>query len=233
MIKIVLDFEMNSFYDKNGAHSEIIQLCAIKCDEEFRPIQVLNTYIRTTHTVSKYITKLTGISAITLTGAPKFSTVIKQLIKLIGKPKHGIEFYSWGISDKQVLEEHLAYSKFTRYNPILLNNWPDIQQEISKDGKVKGRLSLSTLSTRLNISFQGKAHDAKADAIVLLKILQLRERNPKEYSIRLNQVNQSAIKSNSEPANSRPASIGPTDTIPTKAPEIPTMSNLIPFTACG
>lgn len=106
MNKVILDFEMNNVGYGGNRIDEIIQIGAVKCDENYKEIGKFSSYVKSREPVKRYITKLTGIDNDTLRKAKYFSKVGNSFLDWVwdNEDTHEIEFIEWGTNDRKAFE---------------------------------------------------------------------------------------------------------------------------------
>jgi len=169
MKSIVVDFEFCNVTRKErdrigtGLYREIIEFGAVMLDEKMNVLGRFQRFVKPQFgTVSSKITKLTGITNDMLENENNFLNVLEAFVKWIGK---GVfEVCSWSMSDyTQLLSEVQEKCSVDTYDS-LFRNWRDVQREFSDGIGYKGVLSLKNAMSSIDEKFEGKAHNALADA---------------------------------------------------------------------
>ena len=171
MEKIFLDLEMNPMEERievslhHWIGHEIIEIGAIKLDEEDEAIDTFSAYVRPTESAQIFpkITELTGITTAMVEAADPFPLVYDRFLAWCGQD---YDIYSWSESDlKQMRIEHAYKVKDLReQDRYLFDHWKDYQQIY---GSLLGWERKLTLSMALGVSgkdFAGRAHGALTDA---------------------------------------------------------------------
>ena len=177
MTYIILDLEWNQpisyqsqVYRKIGDKLmfEMIQIGAVKLDDQLNPADSISIPIAPTHylRIHPRISRMTGLNAETLAGAPSFREALEQFIAWCGED---YTLLTWGIDDVSVLHQNIA---FFQCEDLPLPPLCDIQQLFSKEHQLKDRASLKSAMELLGIepeenrSFHNALHDAWYTALV-------------------------------------------------------------------
>jgi DNA polymerase III epsilon subunit-like protein len=179
---IIFDLEFNQQYSKDksltdntkkGLLLEIIQIGALKLNNNFETVSIFNSLINPTiHTIiHPYIENLTGITNGSLISSKTFPEVYKDFLEFIGDNEAIL--CVWGTSDikeliKNVRFHNLSYSS-------LAKKYIDIQSLASKHFYTpKGsKISLKNAIELLNINITGEFHDAYNDAYYTAEIFKI------------------------------------------------------------
>lgn len=180
---IVLDLEFNQDFDfeKNktinsnpSCRFEIIQIGAVKLDENLYIIDKLNLYIKPNlyKTIHPYVEKITGITKDFLNDKPSFSEVIPIFAKFIENEDDCI-FCVWGSSDLRALYRNLSY--YNLLNKDLILKYIDIQNIATNYLKFNkgGFIGLKTAIESFNLPIKKEFHNALNDAIYTAEILKI------------------------------------------------------------
>lgn len=156
--------------DNSNLPFEVIQIGAIKLDENFRTVSTFNTLIKPTvyTTINPFIENLTRINDRKLSLCKSFVEVYEDFIRFVGDDE--IVLCVWGIVDiKELLRNIKFYELSTLSNP---KSYIDVQHYTSKYLKVpKGtRIGLKNAVEILNISLENEFHDAFNDAYYTCEI---------------------------------------------------------------
>lgn len=179
MSYIVLDLEFNQAYDfeKNktillipSCRFEIIQIGAVKLDNNFNIIDKINLYIRPNlyKEIHPYVEKITGLSAEFLKDKQYFKDAYIHFQNFLGKEEH--IFCTWGSGDLKALYRNLSYYKMLSSDLIL--KYIDIQNLTTKYLKYSkgGCIGLKTAIELLDLPIQQDFHDALNDALYTAEI---------------------------------------------------------------
>ncbi|MFR4986837.1 MAG: exonuclease domain-containing protein [Lachnospirales bacterium] len=179
MSYIVLDLEFNQAYDfeKNktillipSCRFEIIQIGAVKLDNNFNIIDKINLYIRPNlyKEIHPYVEKITGLSADFLKDKQYFKDAYIHFQNFLGKEEH--IFCTWGSGDLKALYRNLSYYKMLSSDLIL--KYIDIQNLTTKYLKYSkgGCIGLKTAIELLDLPIQQDFHDALNDALYTAEI---------------------------------------------------------------
>ena len=122
--KIVLDLEFTPLRDPDlqaVAGNEIIEIGAVKLDEENRKLDRFQTYVKPQYSDIPYrITQITGITKKTVEKAPQYAEAMEQFADWIGSDVRS-RFYTWSTSDQNVILRE-ADLKEKRYTLVFLPN---------------------------------------------------------------------------------------------------------------
>jgi len=151
---------------------EIIQIGAVKLDENFQTISTFNTLIKPTvykliHPVVENLTKITDAK---VASCKDFVHVYEDFLKFIGNDE--ITFCIWGVVDIKELVRNL---KFHNLSTSYVPKYFDVQKYASKYLKApeKSRIGLRNAIELLNIPIEGEFHDAFNDAYYTAEVFKL------------------------------------------------------------
>lgn len=175
---IVIDFEMNPVDGKREyAHllpkSEIIQIGAVKLDEDYNVIDSFNAFVcpQLNDKITKHITQITGITTEQVSNAEGLESVLQDFSRWIGEENSRI--YAWSKNDLMQLREECAYKGITI--PDNMGKWIDFQAvygvltRLSRRGR---KISLTAAAERFCIDVdKQKLHGALYDAELTTKLL--------------------------------------------------------------
>lgn len=151
---------------------EIIQIGAIKLNENFETVSVFNTLIRpTVHTrIHPFIENLTGINDSKVSIHKSFPQVYEDFIRFTGREENVL--CVWGTVD---IKELLRNIKFHELPALSDFKFIDVQHYASKYFKVpKGfRISLKNSVELLNIPSENDFHDAFNDAYYTSEVFKI------------------------------------------------------------
>ena len=168
---IVFDLEFNqnisSIADQDIKASyypfEIIQIGAVKLDENFNTVAHFNRYVKPTiySSILPFITRLTGIRDDMLIKERTFPYVCRDFLDFIGYD--GV-FCVWGMSDMKELFKNTAYHKLdTKILPtkfINIQSYATLHFDVPNNQSMK----LQTVVELLEIPSSAEFHDALNDA---------------------------------------------------------------------
>ncbi|MGN0585799.1 MAG: exonuclease domain-containing protein [Oscillospiraceae bacterium] len=173
--KIILDFEFNPIADKelrNIAQHEIIEIGAVKLDENNRMLSKYQAYIKPQHnTITHKVTELTGITDKKLENAVNFAEGLALFREWIGNEK--VSFYAWSDSDRCVLISEIALKLGEDSDDMYYfdRHWIDLQSIYQRIMGFQKSMGLTNALGTLMICFKGKEHGALADAINTAEIM--------------------------------------------------------------
>ena len=165
---IIFDLEFNQSSNKEDRIAqlpfEIIQIGALKLDEDLKTISTFNDLVKPTvyKNILPYIQDLTKITEEMLSSAREFTNIYYDFMNFIGK--EDITFIIWGIVDFRELFKEIIYFNLPTEN--LPTQYIDIQEYASKHFKVPAgkRIGLKNALDFLNINISCEFHDAFNDA---------------------------------------------------------------------
>ena len=165
---IIFDLEFNQSCNKEDRvlqlPFEIIQIGALKLDENFQTISTFNELVKPTvyKNVLPYIQELTKITDEMVSTAHNFIDVYYDFINFIGK--EDITFIIWGTVDIKELYKNILYFELPTENIPKL--YIDIQDYTSKHFKFPSgkRIGLKNAIDFLNIPISEELHNAFNDA---------------------------------------------------------------------
>lgn len=167
--QIVIDLEMCNAPKPNGEHkgyrgSEIIQIGAVKLDENYDVIDSYKAFVCPEYTmISPRILELTGIRQGDVDKASKLQESMESFFTWIGEGE--CTFISW--SDCDEIQLSSEYRKKEMVEPRLeqtLGKWVDCQQIFGERINQKRLYNLEQALIISDISYKDGAHDALIDA---------------------------------------------------------------------
>ncbi|WP_069997659.1 3'-5' exonuclease [Cellulosilyticum sp. I15G10I2] len=179
---IIFDLEFNQEFsslqhsDKNISQYpfEIIQIGALKLDEEFNTIATFNRYVKPTiyTKISPFITELTGITTERLLTEALFPEIYKAYEAFIGGNES--VFCIWGKSDIKELFKNAEYHQLsTRLLPrLFINVQPYVSKYLSISQKKLLRLqhAVELLNIPMTYAFHNALYDAYYTAEIFKRI---------------------------------------------------------------
>lgn len=191
---IVVDFEMNpiserGFEENEDFSREIIQIGAIMLNEKGEEIDSYKGYIKPEFSkkMNPAIIKLTGITEYELQNSNTFEKAINEFADwCMAKGKCLV--FSWSESDYVQIYNEVKAKKISPQGNLeyILKNWWDLQAEFGIAVKKKHQLSLRKALEIMGELYDGKAHDALADArntVSLFHLMQNRTEFEKRFAI--------------------------------------------------
>ena len=128
--KIVLDLEFTPLRDPDlqaVAGNEIIEIGAVKLDEENRKLDSFQTYVKPQYSDIPYrITQITGITKKTVEKAPQYAEAMEQFADWIGSDVRS-RFYTWSTSDQNVILREADLKEFPLHD-MFYAHWVDLQR---------------------------------------------------------------------------------------------------------
>lgn len=171
---IIFDLEFNQSSNKEDRVPqlpfEIIQIGALKLDEDFKTISTFNELVKPSvyKTVIPYIQDLTKINDEIVSTAKNFIDIYYDFVNFIGK--EDTIFIIWGIVDLRELHKNIIYFNLSTEN--LPKLFIDLQDYTSKYFKVPGgkRIGLRNALDFLSIDINSEFHNAFNDAYYTAEI---------------------------------------------------------------
>lgn len=171
---IIFDLEFNQSSNKEDRVPqlpfEIIQIGALKLDEDFKTISTFNELVKPSvyKTLHSYIQDLTKITDEIVSTAKNFIDIYYDFVNFIGK--EDTIFIIWGIVDLRELHKNIIYFNLSTEN--LPKLFIDIQDYTSKYFKVPGgkRIGLRNALDFLSIDISSEFHNAFNDACYTAEI---------------------------------------------------------------
>lgn len=168
MQHIFLDFEMNPIPRSNTEAravvlSEIIQIGAVRLDEEYRLVDRFSLNVRPElNQVQPNITALTGITQADVEEAPLLAGALTQFAAWIGQGP--VRVYSWSDTDRKQLFRECRLKELEVPRPF--RRWMDFQRVYTRLLGLSRRspLSLKNALGASDTDFEGSQHSAVADA---------------------------------------------------------------------
>ena len=166
---LAVDFEMTC-WERGDIHAqtpEIIQIGIAELDiKTFSRIRSCSWYVKNDLSgISDYCTSITGITQKIL---DKQGVPLSEAARLIAK-KYGSRnksWFAWG-SDKNAHDNDCFVKSV---EPFLSNAFIDVGLLYSQIASEHKSVGLDEIAERLGITFEGRPHDAKADAEVLCDV---------------------------------------------------------------
>jgi DNA polymerase III epsilon subunit-like protein len=165
-----LEFNQDFNFNKDGLKKinskcpfEIIDIGAVKLDEEFNTISTFSELVKPTiyKRLHPYVKKITGISKESLKAARSFDEVYKDLAQFI----RGVDILCvWGTADIKELIRNIEYHNLD--SSIVPKKYINVQYYASKqlDSPGKGSIGLGNAAMLMNIPIENQLHRAFNDA---------------------------------------------------------------------
>lgn len=151
---------------------EIIDIGAIKLDEEFNVIDTFNSLIKPSiyKRLHPYVKKITGISKEKLKLAPTINELYVQFMEFINDVD---VLCVWGSADIKELIRNIEYHKLD--SSIVPTKYIDVQQHASKflNSKNGNSIGLENAAKLLNITIDNQFHMAYNDAFYTAEVFKL------------------------------------------------------------
>lgn len=181
MKHIVVDLEMNCLAkeykeEKQICCMETIEIGAVVLDENYREIGRFKTLVKPQFNdeIGKKYERLTGITTAMVANAPVFSEALAMFLSWCRSQNDEVRLYQWSESDLCQFRNEMLL-KDIRVSPedgSFLENWEDFQKEFGEKLGISRALALKDAVMYAGVDFQGRAHDALADAQVTAALLE-------------------------------------------------------------
>lgn len=180
MLRVFVDLEMNMVAEKHSElravlPHEIIEIGAVKLDENCRIIDRYRRYVRPRYNTRVHWTvqRLTGITAQTLRTAGYLEEVLPEFSAWLGS-QESVRLYAWSDSDRMQVEKECTYKNL--WTPELraaCAHWTDFQRVFSRMVGYRNGLALSRAIEYMGLEFDGSEHDALSDAANCAQLMAL------------------------------------------------------------
>lgn len=178
MKSVVIDFEFceisRTKRKLNGTnlYHEIIEFGAVILDDDMNILGRFQKLVKPQFgSVSPYISNLTGIKNEMLENEAPFAEVMQAFRQWIGEGEY--EICSWSMNDYKQLWEEIHEKCPVGVYLDGFQNWRDVQREFGDGLAYAGKLSLQNAMYAVDTAFEGKAHQALADAENTSKLVAL------------------------------------------------------------
>lgn len=171
---IILDMEWNQPYGGVKLvqkpvvlHSEIIQIGAIKADENFNYLDKIKIAVRPKYykKMNPHVEKITGITSLQLTVGETFPQAFRRFSAWCGED---FRFITWGFDDLGVLADNLVLHDL---DPAFGKNYINLQVIYNKQVKSEHlQCGLSAAAESLEIPIDVQVHDALNDAYLTFEV---------------------------------------------------------------
>ncbi len=148
-------------------HGEIIQIGAIKADENFNYVDKIKIAVRPKYykRMNPHVEKITGITSLQLTGGMTFPQAFKRFSEWCGEE---FRFITWGSDDLGVLADNLVLHGM---DPGFGKDYINLQVIYNKQVNSEHlQCGLSTAAESLEIPIDVQVHDALNDAYLTFEI---------------------------------------------------------------
>jgi len=168
---IILDLEATCWQEKGKFQSEIIEIGAVKIDENQQIVDEFNAFVKPVLNpeLSEFCTKLTSINQEQIDSAAEFAVVLGHFKTWIGMDEKYF-LCSWGFYDKK---QFTADCDLHKIDIAWLKNHMSIKHQHAGLKKLKHPVGLGYAIGYEGMKFEGKAHrgidDARNIARIFLK----------------------------------------------------------------
>ena len=183
MKHVVIDLEMNpvnrEFKEiRRFLNDEVIEIGAVKLDEDFRQIGEFQCYVKPEYgEIKQHITRLTGITQETVANQETFASVFRKFLDWVGSDETTI--YSWSMSDIKQLRQECRLKLRDFDVKQLSEHWVDLQKRFDDRLGLHNSLALNHALGAMDHNFEGTQHTALADAANTSAILALMQDDAK------------------------------------------------------
>jgi 3'-5' exoribonuclease 1 len=169
MNHIIFDLEATCWEDKHKHTSEIIEIGAVKIDDNQQIIDEFNTFIQPIlqPQLSEFCKSLTSIKQNDVDSAEKFPVVIEKFKNWIGVGKQDYVLCSWGFYDKKQLKQDAELHNLTI---DWVNRHISVKHQHQTLCNLKKPVGLGRAIHLENMQFEGTAHCGIDDARNIAKI---------------------------------------------------------------
>lgn len=175
MKAVFVDFEMNPIgREQKEARrictGEIIEIGAVKLDEDGKEISSYKEYVRPEYTdkMNETCQELTGITMETLAGKPHFRPAFEHFLSWCNEGcTNAYEMYAWSENDWHQLDGELRLKGIDETDEKvrwMLGHWQNFQQIYCNLLGLDQVISLDKAVSTLGETFDGQMHDALWDA---------------------------------------------------------------------
>ncbi len=150
-------------------HGEIIQIGAVKTDENFNFLDKIKINIRPKFykQMNPHVRKITGITDVQLTAGETFPQAFKRFSEWCGE---NFRFITWGFDDVGVLSDNLTLHGL---DPSFGSNYINLQLIYNRQVKSEHlQCALSAAAEKLGIPLDVQVHDAMNDAYLTYEVCQ-------------------------------------------------------------
>lgn len=188
----VIDLEFNQAFDfgsgggepNPNCRFEIIQIGAVKINNEFKAVDKFNIYIKPSlyPRIHPYVEKITGFKTEDFNDAPYFKEAYHKFREFLGEDT---VLGTWGYSDIKALFRNITFNKIAE--PPIIIEYVDIQKiatsylKFSRGGTIGLKNAVDALEIKIDEDKQ--FHNALGDAYYTAKVLE--KINPDKLSVRI------------------------------------------------
>lgn len=177
---IIFDLEFNQDFSPGSSRKirrscfEIIQIGAVKLDQNLNTINTFQRYVKPTiyPVINPFITELTGITTEQLVSEETFPAVYHAFVEFAGGSDQ--VFCIWGMADLKELYRNMEYHKLdkSRLSKRYINLQPyaSMHFNLSQKKLMKLKTTAELLGIPLVYSFHNALHDAHYTAEIFKRI---------------------------------------------------------------
>jgi len=170
---IILDLEATCWErpDNNNRTNEIIEIGAVKLDENANQVDTYQTFIKPTMNpiLSEFCVKLTSIQQAAVDNAPDFKTALMDFEKWICHESTNTALVSWGYYDKNQLLKECQAKDCNGSIRTILDNHHSIKHDFAKIKNIKA-CGMGKALNILGMPLVGTHHRGIDDALNISKI---------------------------------------------------------------
>ena len=163
---VILDIEFNGRKFASDLPMEVIEIGAVRLDEELREAGTFTSLIRPVYfsKLNRFIREKTGITQEEIDGAERFPAVIRSFIRWLGPPESYL-LVTWGGEDlKRIVLDTRMHKLDDAY--WLSVRCYDLLKGFLRVHDLKSDVSVERALEMLGLPNSGKAHRALEDAIM-------------------------------------------------------------------
>ncbi|MDI6778425.1 MAG: 3'-5' exonuclease [Patescibacteria group bacterium] len=169
---IIFDLEATCWEKKNNRIKEVIEIGAVRLNNELKIIDAFSKFVRPTKipVLSDFCKELTHISQQDIESAPMFGEAMRNFEEWIFSSGKKVMVLSWGYYDKKQIIKESAIKGYTgRILDLLNENHISLKHEFAKIRKEK-TCGMKRALSKLNIPLKGSHHRGIDDAKNIAKI---------------------------------------------------------------
>jgi inhibitor of KinA sporulation pathway (predicted exonuclease) len=166
---LVIDFESTCEDGRPaGYHYQIIEIGAVWATPEGEALDQLSLLVQAENPVSKFCTKLTGITQEDVDGGLPFSAAMQALAEFAAKYP-AMEWASWGNADLTSIEFDCTHHGIE--SPLKGWTHRNLKKEFAKAHRIKPQVGMARALEIAGFALDGSHHRALPDALNTVKFL--------------------------------------------------------------
>ncbi|MFA6048214.1 MAG: 3'-5' exonuclease [Parcubacteria group bacterium] len=173
-IYIIFDLEATCWEERNDKVKEVIEIGAVKLDEDLEVIDTFSEFIRPTiyPVLSEFCNSLTSIRQKDVDEAKYFNDAIKDFEDWILSSGKATKLVSWGHYDKKQMLEESAVKNYSGKIIELLEKHISLKHEFARMRKER-TCGMKKALNKLNLSLEGTHHRGIDDAKNIARIFKV------------------------------------------------------------